>query len=128
MNAQEQEHRDHEAGAQSELLNCLAEARQSLSHLNHQADTKVAQTLSKKLFAVVRESTHYCRSTDAIAGTRRCFQGAFASRDEAEALCKHIVNDTQGEDNAYVLPRRPDPIRELAAAWANRPQTDDCPF
>ena len=57
MNAQEQEHRDHEAGAQSELLNCLAEDRQSLS-----------------------------------------------------------------------LPRLPDPIRELAAAWANRPQTDDCPF
>lgn len=128
MNAQEQEHWDHEAGAQSELLNCLDEARMDLARLNHKDSETIGRALAKGLFVVVRDSTHYCRSTDAIAGTRKSYASAFGNRQEAEGLVAHIVNSTQGEDSAYVLPRLPDPVRELSAAWANRPQEDECPF
>jgi hypothetical protein len=130
MTEQEQEHWDHEAGSASELQNCLSEARMSLSQLNHKASKLIADALAENLFVVVVESTHYCRSTDAIAGVRKSYYMGCILRSDAEMTAQQIVNDSQGEDNAYVLPRLPDPApdkAQLAAMWAARP-VDDCPF
>lgn len=123
MSAAEQEHWDHVAGSVSEFQNCLSEARSDLSRLNALSDQRIHASLRGGYFVVVRESTYYCRATDGIAGVRRGWDSVYDTREDAERAANKIGEDSQGEDNAYVLPRLPEPQRPIPAVT-----NDDCPF
>jgi hypothetical protein len=81
---QEQEHYEHEAGACSELQNCLFEARLSVADKAAPDRANINRALALGLFVVVKEFPQYCKATDAFAGTFTAFVCAYPSREAAE--------------------------------------------
>jgi len=109
-----------------ELNNCLTEARMVLSCKNSDASVKIADALAAGRFVVVCEGPALCRSTDALAGSRRSHQADFATRAEADAAVLAAYGDFAtycGDERYYVLPELPRVVAPVAPV-----EDDGVPF
>lgn len=101
---QEQEERDYQMGAASELQNAYA-----WSIMNRKPDDsgKINAALEAGKHVIIEEGTEYCPSTDAIMGSRKYLIGEYESREAAEAAMHKKYDgqdDHDGDISVYILP------------------------
>jgi hypothetical protein len=115
MTLQEKEHWDHEWWCQSEAQNCLAEAR-----MNVPADAK---PIGSGPFQIKMSVLHYCKATDAIAGSYVLRHWCFETEEELNAKEKEIFSGYIDSEDYYKIinPNKVEVPRYI-------PEEDDIPF
>lgn len=92
---------------ESESAMCLSEAGGALANRNGAVQARIAELVAIGRFVVVRESTAYCRATDAIVGVALSVVNHFGNRSSAEAEAAARIAKGDGEDSFAVHPRLP---------------------
>ena len=119
-----EEEMEHYYGAQTELQNCLTEARQWHTLRNGEAWDKINALVAAGRFVIVHKGPAYCRATDALCGESVSCGEDFATRIEAETAAG-LESITSMDDGEYrVYPLLPEPPRPRVAVDAD----DDLPF
>jgi len=114
-------------GGAVELNNCLEEAGDVRRELNGRNGAAIKTALDAGKFCVVEEHAHYCRSTDAFAGTVRSLAFAGATREEAEAfIAANGDRYADGETGVIILPFTPADRADIGKS--EKEVLDEVPF
>jgi hypothetical protein len=106
-NFQEQEERDYYP--QSDLQLAYEWSRRT----REPDDPRIQEALDAGKFVVVAAHTQYCRSTDAILGSRKDLVAACDTREQAADVCRAMhdkLGDGDEDLSIFVLPLAPRPI------------------
>ena len=111
---------NEEFGRATEDQNCLAEAQMESALLSDRAQIELLASNGR--FCVIEERAHYCRATDALAGTVQTLVADFGTYSQAfDYAMDHVNKVEQFEVSVLVVPSSPMPAPCTC-------QTDDIPF